>query len=193
MSPARRPNENQSQAVKGGLADGGQAKGGLMRSNKRGLAKQLTQKLAGSSSRSGKSNKPGKDLERSLAQLHETLGHCTTRIEALEKRVKDLSDNAEAGPSHTDVMEVRLHSAKLAAELARATVELRGEIGMANEEARRAARMSRDIAEHAIHNTDQLQHQLSEQQQANSNRRASDSGDARGEDKPKRGGWSASA
>lgn len=73
------------------------------------------------------------------------------RITQLEARLDDLVDNSAHAPSHSDLLEVRIHSAKLAAELARTTVELRGEIGMATDEARRAAiRRSREDVEELV-------------------------------------------
>ena len=47
------------------------------------------------------------------------------RILRLERRLEDASLDA---PTHEDLLEVRVHSAKVAAELARVTVELRAEI-----------------------------------------------------------------
>ena len=47
------------------------------------------------------------------------------RILRLERR---LEDTALAAPTQEDLLEVRVHSAKVAAELARVTVELRAEI-----------------------------------------------------------------
>lgn len=81
-------------------------------------------------------------VERSLEALAIRMDDAVTRLESLEARVTDLAEMVANAPSHSDVLEVRLHSAKLAAELARATVELRGEIGMASDEARRAARLA---------------------------------------------------
>lgn len=82
-------------------------------------------------------------VERALITLTTKMQHCVERLDELERRIEDLADNLANSPSHSDVLEVRIHSAKLAAELARATVELRGEIGMASDEARRAARLAR--------------------------------------------------
>jgi hypothetical protein len=79
-------------------------------------------------------------IERALIALTSKMQHCIERLDDIEHRIDELSDTVAHVPSHSDVLEVRLHSAKLAAELARATVELRGEIGLANEETRRSAR-----------------------------------------------------
>lgn len=79
-------------------------------------------------------------LERALLTLTTKMQQVVERLDALDRRVEELGESVQHAPSHSDVLEVRMHSAKLAAELARATVELRGEIGMASDEARRAAR-----------------------------------------------------
>lgn len=82
-------------------------------------------------------------LEKAFIALTAKVQDCIDRLDSLEHRIDELSESTMNSPSHSDVLEVRLHSAKLAAELARATVELRGEIGMASDEARRAARLAR--------------------------------------------------
>jgi hypothetical protein len=81
-------------------------------------------------------------IERALITLTTKMQQCVERLDILEHRVDELAESVMNAPSHSDVLEVRMHSAKLAAEIARATVELRGEIGMASDEARRAARMA---------------------------------------------------
>lgn len=83
-------------------------------------------------------------VERALITLTTKMQQYIERLEVLEHRMDQLAEASMNTPSHSDVMEVRMHSAKLAAELARATVELRGEIGMASDEARRQARATRN-------------------------------------------------
>ncbi len=92
-------------------------------------------------------------VERALITLTTKVQSCIERLDAIEHRLDELADAVINAPSHSDVLEVRLHSAKLAAELARATVELRGEIGMANDEARRESRLARNALdeETAVH------------------------------------------
>ena len=85
--------------------------------------------------------------ERALLTLTAKMQECVERLDIMDQRIDELYETAMNAPSHGDVMEVRMHSAKLAAELARATVELRGEIGMASDEARKAARVSRPAVE----------------------------------------------
>jgi hypothetical protein len=82
-------------------------------------------------------------LERALLAMTSKMQTVLERLDELDRRVNELNEAIASVPSHSDVLEVRLHSAKLAAELARSTVELRGEIGLASEEARRAARLAR--------------------------------------------------
>jgi hypothetical protein len=86
-------------------------------------------------------------IERALITLTTKMQHCVERLDVLEHRLDELTEQVMNAPSHSDVLEVRLHSAKLAAELARATVELRGEIGLASDEARRAVRAARNSSE----------------------------------------------
>jgi hypothetical protein len=95
-------------------------------------------------------------IERSLIMLTTKLQTCIERLDALELRVDDITEHSMSAPSHSDVMEVRMHSAKLAAELARATVELRGEIGIASDEARRAARTARSAADDVASRDDEV-------------------------------------
>ncbi len=83
------------------------------------------------------------NIESTLITLTKQVEQCIERLDALERRVDELAEATLNAPSHSDVLEVRMHSAKLAAELARSTVELRGEIGMAGDEVRRAARANR--------------------------------------------------
>jgi hypothetical protein len=79
-------------------------------------------------------------IERALITLTGKMQQVVEQLDTLDRRIDELAEAVLNAPSHSDVLEVRMHSAKLAAELARATVELRGEIGMASDEVRRAAR-----------------------------------------------------
>ena len=67
-------------------------------------------------------------VERVLVTLAVHAAQLDGRLERLERRLDDTVEAALDGPSHHDLLAVRLHSARLAAELARVTVELRGEI-----------------------------------------------------------------
>ena len=50
------------------------------------------------------------------------------RVDRLERRLEETEQEASVIPTTEDVMAVRLHSAKVAAELTRVSVELRAEI-----------------------------------------------------------------
>jgi len=64
-------------------------------------------------------------VERALVAIASHAEQLDGRILRLERRLEDATLDA---PTHEDLLEVRLHSAKVAAELARVTVELRAEI-----------------------------------------------------------------
>jgi hypothetical protein len=71
---------------------------------------------------------PVPKMERALVALAVHAQQLDDRLERLERRLDATVDAALDAPSHDDVLEVRLHSAKVAAELARVTVELRAEM-----------------------------------------------------------------
>jgi len=64
-------------------------------------------------------------VERVLVALASHAQQLDGRIDRLEQQ---LTDAAVQIPTHDDVLEVRMHSARVASELARVTVELRAEI-----------------------------------------------------------------
>ena len=64
-------------------------------------------------------------VERALVAIASHAEQLDGRILGLERRLEDAALDA---PTHEDLLEVRMHSAKVAAELARVTVELRAEI-----------------------------------------------------------------
>src|SRR5690349_10451843 len=71
-------------------------------------------------------------VERALITLAAHAQQLDSRIAGIERRLDDVvSEVREADvlvPTHEDVLEVRMHSAKVAAELARVSIELRSEI-----------------------------------------------------------------
>jgi hypothetical protein len=67
-------------------------------------------------------------LERLLIAYAAQAHHVDLRLERLERKLEDVAEAADGLPSHADLLEVRLHSARVAAELARVAVELRGEM-----------------------------------------------------------------
>lgn len=71
---------------------------------------------------------PAPKVERALVALAVHAQQLDDRLDRLERRLDATVDAALDAPSHDDVLEVRLHSAKVAAELARVAVELRAEI-----------------------------------------------------------------
>ena len=64
-------------------------------------------------------------VERALVAIASHAEQLDGRILRLERRLEDATLQA---PTQEDLLEVRMHSAKVAAELARVTVELKAEI-----------------------------------------------------------------
>jgi hypothetical protein len=64
-------------------------------------------------------------VERALVAIASHAEQLDGRILRLERRLEDATLQV---PTHEDLLEVRMHSAKVAAELARVTVELKAEI-----------------------------------------------------------------
>jgi hypothetical protein len=71
---------------------------------------------------------PAPKVERALVALAVHAQQLDDRLDRLERRLDSTIDATLDAPTHDDVLEVRLHSAKVAAELARITVELRAEM-----------------------------------------------------------------
>lgn len=67
-------------------------------------------------------------MERVLVALAVQAAQLDHRLERLERRVDDAADNRLERATYADLLDVRVHAAKVAAELARVTVELRAEI-----------------------------------------------------------------
>jgi hypothetical protein len=67
-------------------------------------------------------------VERALVAIAVHAQQLDDRMGRLERRIDDLVDDAAKVPTHEDLLEVRFHSAKLAAELTRVTVALQAEI-----------------------------------------------------------------
>jgi hypothetical protein len=70
-------------------------------------------------------------VERALVALVVHAQQIEGRIDKLERRLDEVAESGLDAPTHSDVLEVRMHSAKVAAELARVSVELRAEIDRA--------------------------------------------------------------
>ena len=67
-------------------------------------------------------------MERAVVALAVHTAQLDERLTRLERRVEAAVDAAIDAPSQSDLIEVRVHSAKVAAELTRVRVELQGEI-----------------------------------------------------------------
>ena len=67
-------------------------------------------------------------MERVLVALAVQASQLDHRLERLERRVDATVDDSLEQVTYDDLLELRVHAAKLAAELARVTVELRSEI-----------------------------------------------------------------
>src|SRR2546426_12833017 len=76
----------------------------------------------------GASLVPAVRAERALVALAMPAQQLDHRLDRLERRLEESREATLDLPTHDDVLEVRLHSARVAAELARVTVELRAEI-----------------------------------------------------------------
>lgn len=66
--------------------------------------------------------------ERALVALAVHAQQLSDRVDRLERRLEESEQASVVIPTTEDVMAVRLHSAKVAAELTRVSVELRAEI-----------------------------------------------------------------
>ncbi len=66
--------------------------------------------------------------ERALIALAVHAQQLDNRMERLEHRVDESDTKSMEAPSIDDLLDVRVHSARVAAELSRVTVELRAEI-----------------------------------------------------------------
>jgi len=67
-------------------------------------------------------------VERVLVALAVQAAQLDHRLERLERRVDDTVDSSLEHATYDDLLEVRVHAAKVAADLARVAVELRAEI-----------------------------------------------------------------
>ena len=58
----------------------------------------------------------------------EQLERLDQRLQALEQRLEGVVEALEERPSHADLLDLRVHTARVSAEVARVAMELRGEI-----------------------------------------------------------------
>jgi hypothetical protein len=67
-------------------------------------------------------------VERALITIAVHAQQLDDRMVRLERRIDTVVEDHAGAPTHEDLLEVRMHSAKVAAELTRLSVALRGEI-----------------------------------------------------------------
>src|SRR3954454_8704852 len=101
-------------------------------------------------------------VERALVTLAVQAQQLDERIDRIERRMDELTivvaETDVHVPTHDDLLEVRLHSAKVAAEVARVNIELRGEIEQALNRRQQRDRRIDTLAEQIIDLSDSLYH-----------------------------------
>ncbi len=83
---------------------------------------------------------PALRVERYVAALAFHSAQLEDRIGQLERRSADGDDAHLELPTHSDLLEVRLHSARVSADLGRLALELRADMAEIKDEADRAAK-----------------------------------------------------
>ncbi len=86
---------------------------------------------------------PAVRVERYVAALAVHAAQLEDRIGQLERRSAAQADAHLDLPSHGDLLEVRLHSSRVAADLGRLALELRSDMAEVKDEADRAAKAAR--------------------------------------------------
>lgn len=71
---------------------------------------------------------PALRVERALVALAVQAQQLDDRLDHIERRIDALAAAQAEAPTHDDLLDARLHTARVAAELARISVELRAEI-----------------------------------------------------------------
>ena len=94
------------------------------------------------------STPPGVRVERYVAALAFHAAQLEDRIGQLERRSSEQADAHLDRPGHDDLLEVRLHSSRVSADLGRLALELRSEVAEIKDEADRSAKAALR-AEHA--------------------------------------------
>ena len=99
-------------------------------------------------------------VERALISLATHAQQLDGRIAMLERRLDDVITEVRETdvlvPTQEDVLEVRMHSAKVAAELARVSIELRSEIARMADTRKGRERRINTLAEQIIDLSDSL-------------------------------------
>ena len=96
---------------------------------------------------------PAARTERALMTLAVHASQLDGRLDRIEARLVEAAENNIVQPSHADVLAVRIHSAKLAAEMARLAVELQGRLDVL-ESGRRSKNRVTSIATYVGRDTD---------------------------------------
>jgi hypothetical protein len=92
---------------------------------------------------------PAVRVERYVAALAFHAAQLEDRIGQLERAAADQADAHLDLPTHGDLLEVRLHSSRVSADLGRLALELRSEVSEIKDEADRAARKAERAADAA--------------------------------------------
>src|SRR5215218_8613417 len=92
----------------------------------------------GSDAASGRS--PAVRVERYVVALAFHAAQLEDRIAQLERTAADQAEAHLDLPTHSDLLEVRLHSSRVSSDLGRLALELRSEVAEIKDEADRAAR-----------------------------------------------------
>ena len=92
---------------------------------------------------------PAVRVERYVVALAFHAAQLEDRIVQLERAAADQVDAHLELPNHTDLLEVRLHSSRVSADLGRLALELRSEVAEIKDEADRAARATQRAADAA--------------------------------------------
>ena len=89
---------------------------------------------------------PAVRVERYVAALAFHAAQLEDRIGQLERAVSFQADASLDLPTHSDLLEVRLHSSRVSADLGRLALELRSEVAEIKDEADRTARKAERAA-----------------------------------------------
>jgi len=93
---------------------------------------------------------PAVRVERYVVALAFHAAQLEDRIGQLERMAAGQADAQLDLPNHTDLLEVRLHSSRVSADLGRLALELRSEVAEIKDEADRSARVAKRAADAAI-------------------------------------------
>ncbi len=85
-------------------------------------------------------NPPAARVERYVAALAFHAAQLEDRIGQLERRSSEQEDAHLDLPTHSDLLDVRLHSSRVSSDLGRLALELRSEVAEIKDEADRAAK-----------------------------------------------------